>query len=98
MADKFHTKNGRLSVYALACGWSEKHDFVSIDQGILMFMDGSHFHIKGFVPWQLSDKDFPQGDAIAIAKGRHVWNVYGTIASARKKFDKLSSIPDVLID
>jgi hypothetical protein len=96
MADKFHIKNGRLSVYALACGYYEKHDFASIGQRITLSMDGGHFHVKGFVPWKGTDKDFPIGDPIAISQGRRVWDVYTTIASARKKFDKLVCIPDTL--
>ena len=69
---EFRTKTGRLTPYALACGYVEQFELEE-NQVRLWHEGGPYFHVR--------QHDFKNHERI-------FWESFPTLAQARKRFDK----------
>jgi hypothetical protein len=72
MIDKFRTKAGRLTPYALACGYIEKHEADNVTT-TLWHEGGILYHVR--------QHDFGRG-------ARVFWESFERLTDARKCYDK----------
>ena len=77
MSNKFYTKDGYLTQYALACGYIETNlNYSNADFNIRVYMqlDGSVYHVKGY----------DHNKHISLG-----WECYESVKEARKAFNAL---------
>ena len=95
---KLKTSTGDLTAYAYACGYVDKHNWLSIDHSIGLSFEHGVYYIKGYRPYNIGDQDCPLGDSVAIYGGKHVSEAFPTLGKARKRFNELCRMPDILIN
>ncbi len=69
----FYTKSGKLTAYALNCGYVEKK--AGSNRTKLLFMEHSHYHVKSYLTAEIDRQS--------------TWEVFSTLTAAKKYFNSI---------